>query len=840
MGLEHLCTLSITLLRANEIDVCIELMQASSRSEIIVSIDSLEDFVSHMCSSRVGLSSHAQLTLQRYVPVKTSMPVPGAVDDDYVRPSPIVDQPKMTPLHVFALDGSIGPTKSKASAKSKASRGETLKVAEAWKGSSSGKTSVSSAQQTPFLPRRSLGSCAKRLFLLLENPGCSILGRLICGLIITAIFASSVAFVMESMPRFRYRKQECHQLRAMKLPPTIEACEPIPDDRFFIVEACCTVIFTVDYILRLLTVHASDLPGSNGITRTLLYAVSALNIVDLAAIIPFYVDVIFGSGQSFIMRIIRLVRIMRLIKIAKHTRGAGIILRVFELSGEPLLILVVFNVIVVIVFAALMHYAEGQRFSVDEKFRTLENPAGVFVRMDQSLQEDEVSPFRSIPYAIWWVCVTMTTVGYGDYSPTTILGKLIAISCFYVGMVFLALPITVLSSNFQIVLDSLKESGGSESTDSDSEERLENADSIVPHESSVKTSPQASVFGQNVESTNYTFDTDEEQFRCLPAWKGWRRTLFLLLEDESSSGLAKSISFLMMVAILISTVSIVLESMSYFNEIPAACDLSRPSVNECTPQPKMMFGVLEIVCVSLFTLDYLARITVVHTALPRECGVSVKHECTPLSLTWIYVRQPMNVIDLAAILPFYLQTVMGLDAAGFGVLRVLRLIRVFRILKTPKLRYGAKMLVAVIRDCAPGVMGIFLGMLLLCTFFASCVFFAEGTTYSVDPQFLADYPDGVYVRPTVDGYGVMPSTFTSILYCFWWFFVTACTVGYGDDYPTTSLGKSIGIIVFLIGIMMLAFVMTVVGSAFVIHYKAFVEAVKMSDRRRNKSASIGS
>jgi hypothetical protein len=120
------------------------------------------------------------------------------------------------------------------------------------------------------------------------------------------------------------------------------------------------------------------------------------------------------------------------------------------MSGQPLLILVFFNAIIAILFASLIYFTEGQRYSVEYKFLA-EHPNGVFVRPNAALTDEEVSPFRSIPYALWWVLVTMTTVGYGDYSPTTHIGKGIGVICFYVGIIFLALPISVLGSNFEIV-----------------------------------------------------------------------------------------------------------------------------------------------------------------------------------------------------------------------------------------------------------------------------------------------------------------------------------------------------------------------------------------------------
>merc|ERR1719414_2040934 len=99
----------------------------------------------------------------------------------------------------------------------------------------------------------------------------------------------------------------------------------------------------------------------------------------------------------------------------------------------------------------------------------------------------------------------------------------------------------------------------------------------------------------------------------------------------------------------------------------------------------------------------------------------------------------------------------------------------------------------------PALLLLFSLTLIGCVFFASCLTFAEGSWYSVD-HFREEFPEGLYIRPTKDGHGVEPSPFRSIFYTFWWFFTTATTVGYGDDYPTTSAGRLIGIVAAYVGI----------------------------------------
>merc|ERR1712190_669602 len=141
------------------------------------------------------------------------------------------------------------------------------------------------------------------------------------------------------------------------------------------------------------------------------------------------------------------------------------------MSGQPLAVLTFINVVVAMIFASLIYLVEGKTFSVAAEFTapvmtggtniSARFPKGVYVRPDSQNDNEEVSPFRSIPYALWWVFVTMTTVGYGDYAPTTPLGKVIGILLFYAGIILLALPIGVLSKNFEIVYQQHSTGGGS-------------------------------------------------------------------------------------------------------------------------------------------------------------------------------------------------------------------------------------------------------------------------------------------------------------------------------------------------------------------------------------------
>eukprot|EP00928_Gymnodinium_smaydae_P026886 TRINITY_DN20970_c0_g3_i1.p1 TRINITY_DN20970_c0_g3~~TRINITY_DN20970_c0_g3_i1.p1 ORF type:complete len:914 (+),score=126.69 TRINITY_DN20970_c0_g3_i1:191-2932(+) len=657
--------------------------------------------------------------------------------------------------------------------------------------------SVETKKSLPWIPQ--VGSHEKsyrlQFFLILESASSSLLGKLMAGFMMLVIAVSTVSFVMESMPMFRRHPPECEQLRALGRPLTVEACEPRPLSIFNLVETLCIIIFTVEYLARILTVHASAGPGCSGLRCTARYMLRLLNIIDVLAVLPYYIDLMMtGSSASVKMiKVLRLTRVLRLLKVAKHNPGIRMVAEVLLMSGQPLLILLFFNAILTVLFGALVYFAEGQTFSIAPEFtqpqmdlcsnETVDAlfPTGVFVRKDRRLESDEVTPFRSIPYAMWWVTVTMTTVGYGDFAPTTPVGKIIGICCFYVGIIFLGLPIQVLSTNFEEVYARVMPA------------------SLEPYSPKRKT------------RRGRTY-VNMEMWGWLPRVPGRRRQLFNLLEDPMSCRLSNYISVAMTVLIFTSTVAFILESMPQFRHVPESCDPAHLSVENCTPAPDIFFYRLEVFCIAVFTLDYVLRMLTVHAALPEECDISSRRKYSKCKITVLYFLQVLNLVDLFAILPFYVEMV-GAGGGGAAVLRVLRLVRVFRLFKAPRLRKCVDMFVDVVRDALPALLIMFLLSFLMCIFFASLVVFAEGSEYSVT-DFTEDYPLGVYVRPTVNGYGTMVSPFTSILYAFWWFFTTATTVGYGDDCPTTSAGRIIGAGAFYTGILLMALPITILGGSF--------------------------
>jgi voltage-gated potassium channel len=167
-----------------------------------------------------------------------------------------------------------------------------------------------------------------------------------------------------------------------------------------------TALFTVEYLLRLMSVH-----------RPLRYATSFFGVVDLLAIIPTYLSIFVpGSHYLLVIRILRLLRIFRLLKLSEYIMEADTLRRALRASRRKISVFISAVVLLVVIIGSLMYVVEG-----------------------------EENGFTNIPISIYWAVVTMTTVGYGDLSPRTPLGQMIASIVMILGYGIIAVPTGIVS-----------------------------------------------------------------------------------------------------------------------------------------------------------------------------------------------------------------------------------------------------------------------------------------------------------------------------------------------------------------------------------------------------------
>jgi len=176
----------------------------------------------------------------------------------------------------------------------------------------------------------------------------------------------------------------------------------------YVLEWWFTLIFTIEYILR---IYSSK--------KTLKYIFSWWGIVDLLAIIPTYLTLLapIAVGSLVSIRIFRLIRVFRVFKLKKYVTGGNIMMIALAKSRPKILTFVLFILLVSVVLGSLMHVIEGQ-----------------------------TNGFETLPDSIYWAIVTLTTVGYGDVVPVTILGKIISTFIMILGYGIIAVPTGIVSA----------------------------------------------------------------------------------------------------------------------------------------------------------------------------------------------------------------------------------------------------------------------------------------------------------------------------------------------------------------------------------------------------------
>jgi hypothetical protein len=323
--------------------------------------------------------------------------------------------------------------------------------------------------------------------------------------------------------------------------------------------------------------------------------------------------------------------------------------------------------------------------------------------------------------------------------------------------------------------------------------------------------------------------------------------VFVSLEDPTSSSFSLGAAVFILLVILLSSAGGGFETLPQFSEQPAgeACTAaqgctSAATCGNCEPMVSTpFFRVLEVGCTLIFTVEYLLRLATVPFAnfgaqqdtialSPIVCPTghpkyaaefaaktSATRGRSPLRKFLDFLTAPMNLVDLLAILPFYVVLATGTEVAGLNVVRLLRLTRVFRMTKTlDTYRAWVELLVDVVRDSLLGlrILGFvfFLGLVL----FASLLFFTEQGRYRADGVVWGDDDGdhgGVFTRTTASGIGRERSSFVSIPRAMWAVMVTGPTTGYGDMFPTTKLGKVIGTCLLLTTLLVVAFPVTIVA-----------------------------
>ena len=312
------------------------------------------------------------------------------------------------------------------------------------------------------------------IWITLEDPSSSTTATIITVFVLCLILFSTITFCLETMPVFYEHEKKKTSV-------------------WYIMEAAAIACFTLEFILRVLTCP-----------NFIEFSKSVLNAVDFLAIAPFYIELVLESVEIPGLSVLRVVRLVRVFRLFKVSRGSiTIFAQTMVKSAKPLYMLVFFTSLATILFSSLMYYAERGVYDEDlhawmrikyyecETFIRAQPPAemgpaylvhsgvadynngyckylepqptfmkfgeGMFLCPFNFKNNDygsrcwkvyEQSPFSSIPRTCWWALTTMTTVGYGDMYPTQWYGQLLGVIVMMFGIIVIALPITVIGSNF--------------------------------------------------------------------------------------------------------------------------------------------------------------------------------------------------------------------------------------------------------------------------------------------------------------------------------------------------------------------------------------------------------
>ncbi|RAP31705.1 ion transporter [Candidatus Marinamargulisbacteria bacterium SCGC AG-343-D04] len=175
---------------------------------------------------------------------------------------------------------------------------------------------------------------------------------------------------------------------------------------FYTLEWILTILFTIEYVLRL---YSSK--------NRVAYSTSFFGIVDLLAILPTYIALVMTSSHYLLfIRLLRVMRIFRVLKLFKYVSEMQLIIQTLAKSSRKILVFLMMVLVLITLLGSTMYIIEGEEHG-----------------------------FSNIPVSIYWAIVTLTTVGYGDISPQTALGKLVSSIIMILGYCIIAVPTGLVS-----------------------------------------------------------------------------------------------------------------------------------------------------------------------------------------------------------------------------------------------------------------------------------------------------------------------------------------------------------------------------------------------------------
>ena len=816
-------------------------------------------------------------------------------------------------------------------------------------------------------------SFIQKIFVTFEIPSSCPAGFIISLFTFLVIVSGVILFILSSEPNMNIQRNDCVNPVCNNdalLCPNKVICEPQPLEFFDQMDEVFIIYFTVDYGFRILTLWSApavlagiskerypaidEFSFSNVCYKYYLYCTKSANLIDLASILPFYIQLGLGStssSSSSFVRVLRLARLLRVLKLGKNSATLDLLTKTMLQSMPALSIACFFIGLSVIVFASIFFLLESGTYKV-----TSEYPLGKYFRTTLAGDDEEVSPFKSIGHSIYYTIITMTTVGYGEFYCTSEQGRIVAAICCVCGILVLALPLSVIASNFtnnykeyqeevlnqnkqeqkknvhnqrvdQLSIESLFENsvlydeiremedpkfwkiheGIHQKLEAIIEDQKQSTVNIRSRLNDLKDIKEYLVetidandsqhnnikkvydFGTEIASKlklEHTYDVEDHHEKIMNYFKNAKKStlfvpkiftlitpdnhyterkyelsiparLFVCLEDQFCCDIASCIFAFMTLVILLGTVTFIMASTDEYMYTPSSCDNPVcdhdpdlcPNTIMCEPVSYSLFDDIDEFCVIVFTIEYLVRVFTLWAVPCRLAGLvgetwdndefdscmvedrfaknirKPRMDPPELDLTWkyfFYLTSPTNVIDFVAIVPFYISKANAGGSSSGSFVRVLRLVRLLRLLKLAKRNDQITVLYQTLHSSLP-VLGILsLYVIIMAIIFGSVIYIIEQGNFKVTSENL----NGAYYRPSMNGEEEVVTPFQSIAQGMYWALVTCTTLGYGDFYGTTAVGRFVTCICAICGIIVLALPISVVGNSFTTEYFASMERKK--------------
>uniref|UniRef100_G3TUY8 Potassium voltage-gated channel modifier subfamily G member 1 n=1 Tax=Loxodonta africana TaxID=9785 RepID=G3TUY8_LOXAF len=245
-----------------------------------------------------------------------------------------------------------------------------------------------------------LGHCMRRLRDMVERPHSGLPGKVFACLSVLFVTVTAVNLSVSTLPSLREEEEQgqCSQM-----------CHNV-----FIVESVCVGWFSLEFLLRLV-----QAPSKFAFLR------SPLTLIDMVAILPYYVTLLVNSyldKVGLVLRVLRALRILYVMRLARHSLGLQTLGLTARRCTREFGLLLLFLCVAIALFAPLLYVIENEMAESPE--------------------------FTSIPACYWWAVITMTTVGYGDMVPRSTPGQVVALSSILSGILLMAFPVTSIFHTF--------------------------------------------------------------------------------------------------------------------------------------------------------------------------------------------------------------------------------------------------------------------------------------------------------------------------------------------------------------------------------------------------------